>query len=1411
MAIVNIQKFGKYEILEELGRGGMGVVYKARDPIIGRLVALKTLTAGSAADPDLLKRFYREAQAAGRLQHPNIITIFDMGEANGTPYIAMQFLEGETLERAIAGRQPLSVAQKLSIILQLCKGLDFAHKNGVVHRDVKPANIFLGNDGIVRVLDFGIVHIAATTMTHTGMVIGTVPYMSPEQVTGQHVDQRSDIFSVGTVSYEFLTSAKPFDGPNLPSIMYKIVNERPAVPSSLVPDVPPALDQAVMRCLEQRPENRFQSLEDFVLEMEPIEQSLKRQMIGSLVGQGQELYQRKEYLKAKEVLRDVLLLDSTHGLAKELMAKVSAELRHVEIAARVERLVDDGNRLLKQGTPTEAVRVLEEALKLDTQNDYARHLLSEAQQRIERDKLLRQGLAAVHNALGKGNLTVAEAELGKVLQLDAGNHEAQAFQERIKQARAHERRLRIQQAVLFPRHLLVQERYEEAVQQLDQLAQEFPGEAEIQDLAQTARSKYQEQQRRRQIEAQVALAKGLIAEQRFQEAVDLLDTLRVEIPSPEITSLYESASQNLELALREQRLEREMASVQELIRQENYDAALERLQILRHLYPESDEARRLAEFAQTLKQTAEQQKDVADLCREIQSTLDASRFDDAIRMAETALTRFPDNRALASVLAAARDRKTKAAAQLEEERLKQRIASEIAAVEQVLAAKDYSSALQRSEALEKQYPHRTEIRRLVDLVRTTVRAEERRRVATARQTIKTLLDSGDVDRALQEADQALHEFPGNADVTALWMTVQREVKARVARQVQSSAEETLVVSAEDVGAERDQTMRTAIFHMGANQYEQAEALLKHLEARFPDDVQVRELRQAAAAREAPPDSATMVFGGSRLPGVSSKPTPATTQVPAAAPIAPAPPDLGRVQTVPLWKRPAVIAAVSAAAVLLIVVLVWKLTTKPSQPPPSRGPTVEQRALEQEAQGFEGQHQLQDALKTWQQLQAEAGPLKEEATDGVTRAQGLLAQAQRLFAEGQKAEKLGNPQGYATAKSDYAQAGQINADLKPQTDQAIQGIDALLAGQTPEQIERKNYLTAQQLLKAHRYSEAKAALAAIVEKNLPGSKVVPEAQDELNKIDSLVQDQQKFKDAVQEFKIEQTKPNPQYAKAEADFQNLVSRGTEWKADAQGYLKQIQDAQKAAQQAAANSAIDAAMKQVESKLNAGNYADAEQSLATLRQAGGSTDALQRQIQNRYNDELSQDQTEAINNITDSKALESVADKLNNLAQRSGPTLGKSAQDAAAKLQKQIADLTKPAPPISQPQPALAEKQSPEKKAAAPTGPPQVTVVAVGAHFRAGNLREPFLAMQFLDNDPKILNNPISRPPDAPAGVFVTFDVNVDKDGKVVGAPSRLSDNAGLFGSVEPEAMKLTFSPPTKNGGKPTGAKLEIKVVF
>jgi eukaryotic-like serine/threonine-protein kinase len=189
-------KIGKYEVLDTLGRGGMGVVYRAIDPRIGRLVAIKMITGDYAKDPDYLNRFYREARSTGTLQHANIVTVYDLGDQDGVPYLVMEYLEGEPLDKIIGSRRDLSLPDRLDIIIQACNGLQYAHQHGVVHRDIKPGNIMVLKDGNVKLVDFGIARLGNSSMTATGQMIGTISYMSPEQINGQAVDSRSDIFSV---------------------------------------------------------------------------------------------------------------------------------------------------------------------------------------------------------------------------------------------------------------------------------------------------------------------------------------------------------------------------------------------------------------------------------------------------------------------------------------------------------------------------------------------------------------------------------------------------------------------------------------------------------------------------------------------------------------------------------------------------------------------------------------------------------------------------------------------------------------------------------------------------------------------------------------------------------------------------------------------------------------------------------------------------------------------------------------------------------------------------------------------------------------------------------------------------------------------------------------------------------------
>jgi serine/threonine protein kinase len=258
-----LQRIGRYEIVEELGRGAMGVVYKARDPVIGRFVAIKIVRLGdfSAAYQieELKTRLVREAQSAGGLSHPNIITIFDVGEEDGLSYIAMELVEGVSLESLLESKQVLEESTILHIARQVADALGYAHEHGIVHRDIKPANIMLTKDGRVKVADFGIAKVASSKMTQTGMLLGSPSYMAPEHFLGQPLDGRSDIFALGIVLYELSTGQLPFAGQNLGALSYKIVHEDVLPPRRLKPAVSEALDGLVVRALARDPARRFQT------------------------------------------------------------------------------------------------------------------------------------------------------------------------------------------------------------------------------------------------------------------------------------------------------------------------------------------------------------------------------------------------------------------------------------------------------------------------------------------------------------------------------------------------------------------------------------------------------------------------------------------------------------------------------------------------------------------------------------------------------------------------------------------------------------------------------------------------------------------------------------------------------------------------------------------------------------------------------------------------------------------------------------------------------------------------------------------------------------------------------------------------------------------------------------------------
>jgi len=253
-----LQQLGKYRIVAEIGRGAMGEVYRAHDPVLNRDVAIKTISGRFATDEQFRQRFRREAQSAAKLNHPNIITVFDFEDSPDGVYMAMELLEGRDLKEVVARRALADLDDRLNVIEQVCEGLAFAHERGVIHRDLKPGNIHLLPNGTVKVLDFGLARIGSSDLTATGTVLGTPNYMSPEQVKGQKADARSDVFSLGAVFYELMTWHKPFDAPSTHSILFQVLEHEPEPVRSVAPEVPEAVVEVILRALRKDPGARFQ-------------------------------------------------------------------------------------------------------------------------------------------------------------------------------------------------------------------------------------------------------------------------------------------------------------------------------------------------------------------------------------------------------------------------------------------------------------------------------------------------------------------------------------------------------------------------------------------------------------------------------------------------------------------------------------------------------------------------------------------------------------------------------------------------------------------------------------------------------------------------------------------------------------------------------------------------------------------------------------------------------------------------------------------------------------------------------------------------------------------------------------------------------------------------------------------------
>ena len=383
------EKIDKYVVLGELGRGAMGTVYKARDPVLDRLVAIKMMSEELMVEEEMRGRFNREAKSVAKLQHPNIVTVFDFGELEnaGVPYIVMELLDGVSLAQMMEEGRPERLEDKVQIVTQICRGLDYAHKRGVIHRDIKPGNIQVLPAGTAKVLDFGIALTEGSSIkTKTGLVMGTPNYMAPEQITGANVDHRADMWAVGVILYELLSGERPFAASTVPSLVYRIVHAAPEPLDARAHGLPAKLVSVVERVLTKDPDKRFKDLAmmaralDQVMgaatQIEEISGEARARSYTTSFRLARSLLDSGQVQRALEAARRAQALEPTHGSVVDLVQEIEIALARMQseptIAHNPEaaafdaaRWVDQARMALTAGNRSEALRIVDDVLAVE--------------------------------------------------------------------------------------------------------------------------------------------------------------------------------------------------------------------------------------------------------------------------------------------------------------------------------------------------------------------------------------------------------------------------------------------------------------------------------------------------------------------------------------------------------------------------------------------------------------------------------------------------------------------------------------------------------------------------------------------------------------------------------------------------------------------------------------------------------------------------------------------------------------------------------------------------------------------------------------------------------------------------------------------------------------------------------------
>ena len=636
------KKLGKYDVLDVIGRGGMGVVYKATDPGIGRVVAIKMVTGGFANDPELLKRFYREAQSAGKLQHPNIVTIYDLGDQDGNPYMVMEYLEGESLESIIASRRPVPLEQKLNTIIQLCSALGYAHQHNVIHRDIKPANVMVLKDLTVKIVDFGIARIGNENVTRPGQLMGSIPYMSPEQVKDKaYVDSRTDIFSVGIVLYQLLTNALPFDGKDMGAILLKIVHDPPPPLQTYLSAYPEELDHIIARALAKNSEERYPTADRLAIDLMRVQDELKRDMVSEYLLSVDNLIADSQWNQAKERILEILRIDRQNSRANELLRNVEQQIQTQKRSEQARELRVQAEQALGRNELADALRYLDHAVELDSSSHDLLQLRKSVVERKARGDQIAALLHRAESAHDTGDLEEAQKALAEALLLDRDNREAQTLNAVITREAAEQNKLK-------------------------------------------------------QVQGFLDEARNRIASRSFTAALDVLKKAALLAPNvPGIKELANLAASGQEQERRRKQLEGFYAEVEDALNRDNFVLACDKADEGLQLFPDDRGLLKLKKLAEKQRQASEKRTYVEGQIAASRQLLDSADADQSLVPLEEALERYPQEPMLVSMLSVVKET-------LARRREEQRKADCLQRAKDAIRRKAYTEAIETLEATRKE-------------------------------------------------------------------------------------------------------------------------------------------------------------------------------------------------------------------------------------------------------------------------------------------------------------------------------------------------------------------------------------------------------------------------------------------------------------------------------------------------------------------------------------------------------------------------------------------------------------------------------------------------------------------------------------------------------------------------------------